>query len=487
MFNLGELDLGRALWAFALSLALWLIVQAELNPEQSEVFDLTVEARNVPSGLVITNQAEWRPVQVRLSAPRDVFSQLRASGLRAFVDLSRAGPGEATFPVEVVPPDPQVRVGEITPRRLTVRLEELVQKTVPVRARLEGNPPFGYRPGRVSLNPTSLLVTGPASFMRRVAAAEVDVRLEGVTGDIQTTLMPVLVDAQGERLPTQVPGLELQPPMIQVQLPITQQISYREVGVRPLLVGTVPLGYWVQSVQLDPSVVTVVGEPELLGGVEALETEPVDLTGMTDSFTRAVSLQVPPGLTLARTEPLVLSVQIGPVELAQSLRLPVSVLHLAPGLVVGGSLPLVEVTVRGPTDQGLRTAELAATVDAAGLGPGIHVLDVQVQLPERYRLESVRPSAVTVLLQEPQSLAPIEVPSPAAPPAPAPPAESNAAASPSESSPTSTPVPLRTPTPTAVPLLTPTPASPSGSAPTPAPRSPTATRLPSLAPRPGGR
>src|SRR5436305_1228144 len=108
----GPIDLGPAALALALSIALWLVFQGALTPERADVFELVVEPRNVPTGMVVTNQADWRPVQVRLSAPRDVFAGLRASQLRGYVDLRAAGPGEAPFPVDVPSPDPQVRVGE---------------------------------------------------------------------------------------------------------------------------------------------------------------------------------------------------------------------------------------------------------------------------------------------------------------------------------------------------------------------------------------
>src|SRR5919202_6207150 len=220
MPDFGGIDLGRAALAIALSVSFWLLVQTELNPERSDVFELAVEPTNVPTGLVVVNQADWGTVRVRLAAPRDVFSNLRASQLRGYVDLKGAGPGQATFPVEVPSPDTLVRVGDPSPARVTVRLEELVRKTVPVRGTLDGSPPFGYRPGRPTLNPNTITIAGPTSFVRRVESAAVDIRLEGATSDLNTTLPPVLLDARGERVPASAPGAEIQPPGIQMQLAI---------------------------------------------------------------------------------------------------------------------------------------------------------------------------------------------------------------------------------------------------------------------------
>ena len=79
--------------------------------------------------MVITNEADWPRVTVRMSAPNDVFAQLRTSELRATVDLSRATPGEARYRVQVPQPDPLVRSNEPNPNTISVRLEEITRKT----------------------------------------------------------------------------------------------------------------------------------------------------------------------------------------------------------------------------------------------------------------------------------------------------------------------------------------------------------------------
>jgi YbbR domain-containing protein len=459
MPSLASIDIARGAWALALSLALWLVVQTELNPERSDVFQLPVEARNVPTGMVITNETDWR-VTVRMSAPSDVFAQLRTSELRAFVDLSRATPGEARYRVQVPRPDPLVRSGEPNPNTVLVRLEELTRKTVPVTPRLEGNLPFGYRAGRATVTPQTLTVVGPVSFVRRIESAAVEIRLDAVTSDLDTTLPATLLNAQGERVPANAPGVEVQPPTLQVQLPITQQVGYKEVGVHPVLRGNAAPGYWVERVTVDPAVVTIIGEPGPLGAVEALDTEPVDLAGATESFTRQVTVQAPSGVSLARAEPLTLAVQISPVNLRQSLRVPVSVQGIGSDLFLGSEVPIVAVTASGPADQGLSANDLRATVDASGLAEGAYTLPVRVTLPDRYQLEDVSPPSVRVTLQATSAVAPTPAAALTAPPTAEP---TPVAVEPTLAAPTETvPIPVITataPAATAIPSRTPTAAT----------------------------
>jgi YbbR domain-containing protein len=416
MPSFGGIDLVRGAWAIALSLALWLVVQTELNPERSDVFQLPVEARNVPTGMVITNEADWRTVTVRMSAPSDVFAQLRTGELRAYVDLSRATPGDARYRVQVPQPDPLVRSTEPNPNTVLVRLEELTRKTVPVAARLEGNLPFGYRAGRPTVDPATLTLSGPASFVRRIESAAVEVRLDAVTSDLDTTLPATLLNARGERVPATAPGVEIQPPTLHVELPITQQVGYKEVGVHPTLRGTVAPGYWVERVGVDPAVVTIIGEPQPLGAVESLDTEPVDLAGATGPFTRQVSVQAPSGVSLARSEPLTITVQVSPVALRQTLRVPVTIQGVGGDLFLASDVPIVSVTASGPADQGLSIADVRATVDATGLADGVYTLPVRLTLPDRYQIEEVSPASVRVALESASAVSPTPPPAPATAP-----------------------------------------------------------------------
>ncbi|HLH22567.1 MAG TPA: CdaR family protein [Chloroflexota bacterium] len=475
MPSLAGIDLVRGLWALLLSLALWLVVQTELNPERSDVFQLAIEARNVPTGLVVVNESDWPTVAVRMSAPNDVFAQIRPSELRATVDLSRATPGTARYPVQVPRPDPLVRTGDPNPNTVLVRLEQLTQKTVPVAARLEGNLPFGYRAGTPTVDPRTLTVAGPASFVQRIESAAVEIRLDAVTSDLDTSLPAVLLNAQGERVPSTAPGVDVQPPTLHVQLPITQQVGYKEVGVHPVLRGTVAPGYWVEQVSVDPAVVTVIGEPQPLGAVESLDTEPIDLSGATGPITRQVSVLPPAGVTLARAEPLSVTVQVSALSLRQTLPVPVSVQGVGSDLFVASDVPIVNVTASGPADQGLSASDVRATVDASGLGEGTATLPVHVTLPDRYQLEQVSPASVRVVLQAANSAGPTATAAPTALPTAEP-----TSAPPTEPPPAATeaaPIPLATATaPPATPTPSPTaPATPTASAtgtrtPTPTPR-----------------
>ncbi|MCC7355892.1 MAG: hypothetical protein IT330_19305, partial [Anaerolineae bacterium] len=136
---------GSAALALILALILWVIAVQQENPLQRGELptSVRVSAANVPSNLVLFSDINAQ-VRVWVRAPRRTWETLRADSFTAFVDLSNAGPGIQDVPVQVVHPDPDVVILDKQPARVRVRLEQVLTKTLTVRADVLDSAPFGY-------------------------------------------------------------------------------------------------------------------------------------------------------------------------------------------------------------------------------------------------------------------------------------------------------------------------------------------------------
>ena len=150
--------------------------------------------------------------------------------------------------------DPQVKVLEVVPSTVSIRLEEIREQTIPVKVNLIGNVPFGYVYGVPTVEPEVVVASGPASLVQTVETASVDVRLEGISVDIDSAFHPLPVDSSGST----VRSVQLTPQTVKIRIPVQQQVSYKQVGVRAFINGDVAPGYWVESVEVDPPTVTVI-------------------------------------------------------------------------------------------------------------------------------------------------------------------------------------------------------------------------------------
>jgi YbbR domain-containing protein len=403
-----RLDPGRAIIALGLACALWIVVQNEQNPERTDIPALAVpvDMVNVPAGLVVVS--EQPQIQVRVRMPSESWSLLRPGSFRATADAGNASPGVNELPLRVEALEPRVRQVDPIPPLANVVLEEVSERIMPVRLNILGNVPFGYAYSTPRIAPENVTVSGASTAVQRVDSIVVDIRLDGLTVSLNATYAPRPLDARG----TEVRAVRVNPSTVNVEVPVAQQVGYKEVGVRPVVRGRVAAGYYLQPIEVEPSTVTVVGSPAALSNVSFVDSEPVDVSNLSSSVVRRVQVVPPTGLTLLQPQPVSLTIRVTPLTVSQTLRLGPSLQGLGTGLEIVGDVPQVDVTLNGPapTLQSLTPRDFRVVVDLAGLGPGRHELEPKVAVPGGFTLERVEPARVTVTIRAVATLVPSPTP-----------------------------------------------------------------------------
>jgi YbbR domain-containing protein len=411
-----RIDFGRAVLAIALASALWIAVQNEQNPDRTDIpsFTIPVDVVSVPNGLIVVSEPPQVQVSVRI--PSDSWRLLRPGSFRAVANATGATPGVNELPVMVEALEPQVRSVDPIPPRVNLVMEEVIERIVPVRVNISGNVPLGYAYDNPRVAPENVTVSGPSSAVQRVEAAVVDIRLDGVTVSLSGTYVPRTLDARG----AEVRDVRMTPSTVNVDVPVQQQVAYKEIGVRPTIRGQVAAGYYLQPVEVEPSTVTVVGSPTTLANVNFIDTQPIDVGGLSSAGVRRVQLAPPQGISVLQTQPITVTLRVSPLSVAQTVRLAPTVQNLGASLQLASDLPQLDVTFVGPapTLQGLTPRDFRVVLDLGGLGAGRHEVEPRVTVPPGFTLERVEPPRVAVVLRD----APTPVPTPtrAEPPPPQP-------------------------------------------------------------------
>lgn len=391
-----RINFGLAALALLLSLTLWVVVVNDQNPERVDTPDMAipVEITMVPPGLMVMNSLE--PVRFKIRAPKDRWDALRASAFRAHVDLSRLAPGMQSVPIVPESSDPQVRVLEVIPATAPVRLEEIQERTVPVKVNLVGNVPFGYVYSTPRVDPEVMVVSGPTSLVQTVEMVTVDLRLEGITVEIDAAFHPVPVDSAGGT----VRGVRLTPQTVKVRLPVEQQVSYKEVGLRASLVGTVASGHWIESVSVDPPSVTVVGDPKVLAQINYLETGTLNVDGASTTVMQDLRIISPEGASPIQYQTARVRVTISTLQTSQVVRVAPRVENLDQGLRVVGGPAYIDVTIQGPAPimQRMGMGVVVAKLDAAGLDEGVHSVRPHITTPLGVSVAAVDPELADLAL-----------------------------------------------------------------------------------------
>ncbi len=357
-----------------------------------------VERPDIPAGFVL--RGPLGDVGVSLRGPEGVVDRMALADLHATLDLAGVDAGSPEphdAKVVVTVSTDAVKVVDVTPPTVSVRLERITSRTLAVQTKFANEPPKGSQAAQTSVSPKEVRVVGPDSLVVQIAAVFATVRFGDVTTDLTQSAPAIPVDATG--LP--IDGLQVEPGVVVVSVPLLPTATTRTVPVLWSLHGTVASGYWVSEVTTDPVVVTLKGDQSVLAKVERVDTAPIDLTGLSAPKTFNIALALPDGVSLLKQTDVTVTVNVVPLSGTRPFLIAVQIQNLGSGLVAETDAGTATITVAGPAPAlvAMTVDQVIATVDANGLGPGVYSPVVAVRLPGGITVQSVQPARVTLTIR----------------------------------------------------------------------------------------
>jgi YbbR domain-containing protein len=389
------------------------LVFAGAFSEQSVAVPIT--GINQPSNTFLLS-GDLGTVQVRHRVARETTGAVSPDAFSAVVDLSAYDldrPAEPqVLPVEVRPLVEGVSVVGLDRPDVTVRLDPLVVRRVPIFVD-SGDIPEGLETADPRVQPDEVDARGPASAVARVDRAVARVRVDPSGIDLRDPVVLEPVDVEGQP----VPHVELDPEAVTVQIDVSEVETNKTVPVRPAVSGAPAPGYELRGVEVDPQLVTLRGEPQLLPELTEVTTETLDLTGATADQEFAAALVIPEGTRLAigDTSTATVTATIVPSMATRTFASGVICEGVSAGWACIPQQDQVSITLSGPstTLTSLAATDVLAIVDVTGLTAGQHTVEPRIgPLPGRVTLVSVSPSAVPITLRSPSTPPPTPTPAP---------------------------------------------------------------------------
>jgi YbbR domain-containing protein len=286
-----------------------------------------------------------------------------------------------------------------------------------VRLEKSGEPAAGYDVGDERLAFTSASVTGPASAVERVSELIAAVSLASLKSSLDQAAPLTAIDADGQR----VNNVTISPTTVQVQVPVTQKVGFRDVAVKPVVTGQIARGYRVTNIIVTPPIITVSSSDR--DKVTALpgfvETEPLDITGVSDDLTQRLALVLPEGVFPTGEPTVLVQITIAAIEGSVQVQRPIEVQNLAPGLAVTLAPQTVDVLVSGPLPvlETLQSGDVRVIVNVEDLAAGTYTLAPEIILSrDKLRVDVIQPGVIEVVLA--RSLPATRTPSPTISPTP---------------------------------------------------------------------
>lgn len=393
-------NLSTLLLALALAVVVWFSAETAANPNIESTRSVPLEIVGLdPNMLVVSNP----PAQVRvtLRAPNSVLSSLDSvdGSISAWLDVT--GLESGTYELEVKAKASEifgpVRISQITPEFVTLTLEQLITRSVPVELEVTGEPAIGYQADPPSYTPTVVTVSGAASLVDQVDTTLVTLDISEASETIDHNIPVMALDKNGEP----VNGVLINPKEISVTQPIYLQGGYRNVIVKVLTTGQPANGYKLTNITVSPlNVVVFSNDPQLVNDLPGfVETEPVDLNGAEDDVDTFVSLELPDGVSVVGDQAVLVRVSIAAIDGSITVELPVTPIGLLPTQAAVLSPETVKVILSGPVPllDNLEPSDVRVVVDLTGLDLGAYQLEPQIDLlPERLTAEAILPTTIQV-------------------------------------------------------------------------------------------
>jgi YbbR domain-containing protein len=202
-------NMAMRLLSLAIAVGLWLFVNAGQHGSQ-QTFVVPLLYRGMPPGFVITNQHPDN-VHVQVTGPRTLLSLIDPTRLAQRVDLSGVGIGQMQFrlnPEQFGVPR-GTNVTSVTPSQLTLDVDRVVERAVPVKLALTGILANGYEIRSETVVPPEVTIRGPSRDVARIDSVttepfSVDKANADDSGTVDLAALPGTIRLESEAVTAEV-------------------------------------------------------------------------------------------------------------------------------------------------------------------------------------------------------------------------------------------------------------------------------------------
>ncbi|SHK19228.1 YbbR-like domain-containing protein [Desulforamulus aeronauticus] len=266
-----------------LAVLLWVYVTNVQNPIKEQDFRVAVDTRGeLPQGITMSGLPQT--VSVRVQGKNAQLSGVRPADFQAVVDLSNVEEGTNSLPIQVTTPT-GLQIVHMNPARADIVADRLLQKQFPVKIVLRGEPVKGYSAAEPVIQPSAVMVRGPARLLKDIKNVEATVDVSEASQNIEQTLTVSLPQ-----------GVSSVPDRVKVLVPVTRTMPSRTLQVVPRYIGNPADQYQIVRIIPQPANVLVYAPVEVLKELENISTEPIRIDGIAENAVKDVRLLLPAGV-----------------------------------------------------------------------------------------------------------------------------------------------------------------------------------------------
>lgn len=296
-------DILTKLLSVVAAFILWSYFMGSQNPTRTlEYKDISVQLTGVDQlynnyNLKIIEGAD-ATVDVKVSGSSNRLATLTASQIKVQADVSESitAPGTYQLPYTVILPESGMTCESRTPDSITVKVDEMETKKVPVSVELSDKASKNYIFGDPKLSAKTVKLSGPATVVDEVSTAVIDLDTSGLKKTLTDNYSYKLVNAKGKQVDTT--NISRDVASITVTLPV------KEVKSVPLEVTVSPEDESSTiSTSISPKSVEIIGDPSAVDAVSSIKLGAINATTAENGDTHEFDIDPPTGVSLNDGQP----------------------------------------------------------------------------------------------------------------------------------------------------------------------------------------
>ena len=392
---------GLKLLSLLSAIVLWNAAVVEADPVRPVTFD------NIPITVVGIEQLSEKDLalaksissyatsaKVTLNINRSQIGDFDENSIWVQLDLSRL-PGTGTHEIRLISTLPNVE--KIYPESITVEVDELANRVIPVECEVVGTLPAGYHKGALSVEPNTIQVSGAKAIVEKIEKAYMRLDLTDRTESLNMSREYTFIDKNGSAIDSSPLKVSYDSVALEMQITPTKNLL-----ITPTILGGdgIKEGYHITDTVVQPETIEVTGEAELLEGLTSVQLDAIEIAAgqYENVFMQGLKIQPPDGITLLGPDTASVLVKIEE-QMSETVfeGVDIKLRNVPEGLEPVDFGGTVDITVIAPTTVigNIAANHITLYVDMTGAGAGEITLPILYEAPEEYRIKNVITSQST--------------------------------------------------------------------------------------------
>jgi YbbR domain-containing protein len=262
--------------AIIAAMIFWFFVVGTENTFYSFPDPVEVKAFNLSDELVVSK--DLGTVKLRLKVNNENVKGLVPEDFEAYVDLEGLLEGERDVEVVVSSKKTDVSVIKVEPAKITVKIEGKVEKEVDIDYEITGDPAEGYEIEDVILSDDRAVIKGSSELLEDVDKVTLFIELNGENEDINKFYPLKVLDEDGN----EIQEIILEEQEGEVEIKIIKASTAKTVGIRPNIIGTPQNDVFIQSIEVEPKLVSLTGDSGKLKDIEFVTTQEINVNDIDE-------------------------------------------------------------------------------------------------------------------------------------------------------------------------------------------------------------